>query len=371
MKKKLISLLLVLILCAGMAVPAFAASEEAMVAADMLYELGLFNGVGDNPDGTPNFALDRGLTRQEAVTLLVRLLGREADALAGAWENQFTDVADWAKPYVGYAFANRLTNGISATEFGSTTQVSATQYLTFVLRALGYESGKDFEWDSAWTLTDELGITAGEYNADTEFLRGDAAVVSAYALDTTLKDSDTMLIDVVHENLAAAEDLIAADRYNDYVNEKIGITIKLPGGWVLLDAADISELLRGYGLDIDFAELLGDEDLQIDLSVCVNIVTGDCIGIASLTIPEEEAEEFTFDALLEELEYAEAVLADSGISLVDPVEICGHTYIGFSMDDAVEGYSANFYISIFNGELVVISVLSYSLTVDTILGYFE
>ena len=371
MKRKLISLLLVLMLCAGMTVPAFATSKEATAAAEELYELGLFNGVGDNPDGTPNFALDRGLTRQEAVTLLVRLLGKEADALAGAWENQFTDVSEWAKPYVGYAFANRLTNGISATEFGSTTQVSATQYLTFVLRALGYESGKDFEWDSAWTLTDELGITVGEYNADTEFLRGDAAIVSNNTLYVEINGSDKTLLDVVHENLAPASDLIDADRYNDYVNEKIGITVVLPAGWMLLDADDITELFGGYGLDFDLAELFGDEDMQIDLSVCINIVTGDGIGIASLTIPEEEAEELTFDALLEELKYAEEILADSGLALVDPVEICGHTYIGFSMNDAVEGYALNLYISVFNGELVVISVLSYSLTVDTILGYFE
>ena len=60
------------------------------------------------------------------------------------WNTPFTDVADWAKPYVGYAYANGLTAGVSQTRFGSESSVTAAQFLTFVLRALGYESGKDF-----------------------------------------------------------------------------------------------------------------------------------------------------------------------------------------------------------------------------------
>ena len=32
-------------------------------------------------------------------------------AKAKAWDTPFTDVADWAKPYVGYAYANGLTSG--------------------------------------------------------------------------------------------------------------------------------------------------------------------------------------------------------------------------------------------------------------------
>ena len=220
MQKKLISLLLFLMLCAAMAVPAFAASDKAVAAADALYELGLFKGVGDNEDGTPNYDLDRGLTRQEAVTLLVRLLGKEAEALAGTWKTPFTDVADWAKPYVGFAFENGLTNGVSATLFGSEALVTATQYLTFVLRALGYESGTDFEWDSAWTLTDELGITAGEYDADADFLRADAVLVSNAALEATLKDSDKTLLEVITENLAAAPEADADEEAAEETTEE-------------------------------------------------------------------------------------------------------------------------------------------------------
>ena len=126
--------------------------------------------------------------------MLVRLLGKEDEALAGDWNTPFTDVADWAKPYVGYAYANGLTAGVSQTRFGSESSVTAAQFLTFVLRALGYESGKDFSWDSAWTLTDTLGMTSGQYNAKTNgsFLRADAALVSVFALSTVGKAGKTL-----------------------------------------------------------------------------------------------------------------------------------------------------------------------------------
>lgn len=111
--------------------------------------------------------------------MLVRLLGQEEDALAGTWTTPFQDVPDWAAPYVGYAYEKGLTNGKSETRFDPDSTIRASEYLTFVLRALGYVSGTDFAWDSAWTLSDKLGITHGEYNASTtSFDRGDVAWIS-------------------------------------------------------------------------------------------------------------------------------------------------------------------------------------------------
>ena len=51
--------------------------------------------------------------------MLVRLLGKEEEALAGNWDLPFTDVSKTsaAYPYIGYAYANGLTNGTSATTF--------------------------------------------------------------------------------------------------------------------------------------------------------------------------------------------------------------------------------------------------------------
>lgn len=159
-KKRFLSILLVFSLCAGIigfASPtASAASTTAQNSAQTLYELGLFKGTGVNPDGTPIFDLDKTPTRNQAIIMLVRLLGKENEALAGTWDIPFTDVSESMRPYIGYAYANGLTNGTSATTYSGTTPIRPNQYLAFLLRALGYISGVDFEVSTAWELSNKI-----------------------------------------------------------------------------------------------------------------------------------------------------------------------------------------------------------------------
>lgn len=125
--RKWIALLLAVCLLGALLPVASAAKSEATEAAETLYGLGLFQGTGTDAAGRPNFDLERAPTRAEAVTMLVRLLGKEDAARAGAWQTPFTDVADWAKPYVGYAYANGLTDGVDPTHFGGGRTVTATR----------------------------------------------------------------------------------------------------------------------------------------------------------------------------------------------------------------------------------------------------
>lgn len=179
--KKLMTLILALTLMLPV-LPAYAAGSEAYAAAWELYEKGLF--LGTSTEGDPEFELDRRPTRNEAVIMLVRLLGKEKEACAGTWDTPFTDVPAWAEPYVGYAYANGLTNGISDTKYGGSACVTGSQYITFVLRSLGYSSSTDFRWDQAWELSDAIGLTDGSYNAknNEQFTRGDVAIVSRDSL---------------------------------------------------------------------------------------------------------------------------------------------------------------------------------------------
>ncbi|MBR2481765.1 MAG: S-layer homology domain-containing protein, partial [Oscillospiraceae bacterium] len=207
--KKLFSLLLTLVLLCSLIPAASAASPEAQQAAEALYELGLFRGNGTLPDGSPNFALDQTPTRNQAVIMLVRLLGKEEEALAGTWDIPFTDVskASAAYPYIGYAYANKLTNGTSATTFGGGNPIRANQYITFVLRAMGYESGKDFAVSTAWEFSDSLGITKGEYNAANagSFLRSGIAEVSYGALSAKVSGTETTLLEKLKADGAVPE----------------------------------------------------------------------------------------------------------------------------------------------------------------------
>ena len=207
--KKSISFVLALALILCMIPTAFAADGEATGAADALHALGLFQGTGTDTNGKPIYDLDRAPTRAEAVTMLVRLLGKEDEAKAGTWATPFTDVPNWAKPYVGYAYANKLTSGTSASTFGGSSSITATQYITLVLRALGYESGTDFQWDKATVLSDQIGLTNAEYkNSSLAFHRGDIACISFNSLGSKSKDTEKTLFNKLKEEEVIPVDAI-------------------------------------------------------------------------------------------------------------------------------------------------------------------
>lgn len=209
MRKRLISLLLCVALILSLGTTAFAASEEATASAQKLYELGLFNGTGKDSNGTPIFDLDLVPSRNQAVTMLVRLLGKAEEAESKQWTTPFTDEAEWAKPYVGYAYANGLTAGTSATTYSGNQNTTVIQYLTFILRALGYQSGVDFEYSKAWEFADAIGLTDGRYNASTtDFRRSDIAEISYDALYVFKKGTTKMLGEVL-----ASEGVISLTKF--------------------------------------------------------------------------------------------------------------------------------------------------------------
>ena len=67
-------------------------------------------------------------------------------------------------------------------------------WLTMLLRALGYsDAAGDFSWEQSIAFADRIGLTHGEYTADSEFLRGDLALLSCNALSMKLKGSGVTL----------------------------------------------------------------------------------------------------------------------------------------------------------------------------------
>ena len=207
MKRTALSLLLALILCLSLAALPVLAETGAEEAAQSLNAMGLFAGVGNDEEGNPIFDLDRPATRLEALVMLIRLLGKEEEALACTAEHPFTDIP-WGDRYVAYAYEQKLTNGMGETWFGAETEASAQMYLTFILRALGYKDTGDvvdFSYDNAVSYAEEKGL-ATAYEG--EFDRGDIVLVSVDALDQPLKDSETTLIASLVE--AGAVDAAAA-----------------------------------------------------------------------------------------------------------------------------------------------------------------
>ena len=173
--------------------------------ADSLYEMGLFQGTQNGYD------LDRTPTRAEAAVMLVRLLGKEAEAKALTYTAPFTDLKGWEKPYVQYLYSNGLANGTNRTTFNPTGKCTAQMYAVFLLRALGYSDTADFSYANAIETAREQGIyDTGIINVQ-NFLRDDAAAASYTVLSVSPKNSEGTLLDqLVSENAITEAD---AKRY--------------------------------------------------------------------------------------------------------------------------------------------------------------
>ena len=125
MKKKFLTVLLLALLLCLAAAPAMASltvtyqdayeidgkhyAAETLIRPDentvekltaaQLYSFGLFQGTETEQisgyEQRVTLALERQMSRAEAVTMLVRLLGAEEAAKSGEWELPFADVAEW------------------------------------------------------------------------------------------------------------------------------------------------------------------------------------------------------------------------------------------------------------------------------------
>lgn len=193
--KKIISFLLTLAFVFSLClIPASAGYEvKHGDAAAALWEEGLFLGSGGS------FDLDKPLTRAAGAAMIVRLLGKEAEAKEGNYTIPFTDVADWAKPYIGYCYSNGIVNGTSENTYGSNDNMTVAQYLTLVLRALGYDDKTgDFSWNKAADKAFELGMinqrSYTQYTTTKDFLRDDAAGIAYAALSQNLKGTNKALM---------------------------------------------------------------------------------------------------------------------------------------------------------------------------------
>ncbi|MBQ4578154.1 MAG: hypothetical protein IJA84_03730 [Clostridia bacterium] len=183
--------------------------------ADALNLLGLFRGTD------AGYELERAPSRIEALIMLIRLLGEDADALAGNTVSPFLDLSDWAdgRRYVAYAYRMRYTNGTGPTTFGPNQNSALEQYLTFVLRALGYEDGVDFLWDSTCRdLALDIGLLEdGELEAIARdgFRRDHVAAISYRALDCDLQDGSGTLGDRLVDLGVVTRDLLRVSE--DYI----------------------------------------------------------------------------------------------------------------------------------------------------------
>lgn len=218
MKKSCKMLLIGAALTVAMTASAGAASFTT--AADSLNQMGLFSGTDKG------YELDREPTRAEAGVMLVRLLGGEKEATEQSYTTPFTDVPDWAAPYVGWLYQNKLTAGATATTFGTSDKCTAQMYSAFLMRSLGYQdsgSAADFKYADAVPFATEKGVVDFVTNAKDTFLRDHVAAMSYTALSVQPKDAEhaTLLDQLIDsgaiDSAKAAGTKANFDAYREYM----------------------------------------------------------------------------------------------------------------------------------------------------------
>lgn len=142
-------------------------SESSRVQFELqayaLNQLGLFNGVSTEVF-TP--ALDQMANREQAVKLIADVFQWDIDASA---KSTFSDVSDWAQPYVAKAVEKGLISGFPDGTFRGQAPITVQQLDSILLRSIGYP--QDEAWGNATSLSEvefnyEYGNGNKELNRD-------------------------------------------------------------------------------------------------------------------------------------------------------------------------------------------------------------
>ncbi len=275
-RNRLVAAILLLTFCLSLSTGAFAARDfsEGEKKAVALESLGLLQGLSAN-----DFGLEKELTRAQALTMFIRIIGAEKAAKAEKIDHPFSDVPDWAAPYVSYAYKRGLTQGISCTEFNTDGRASAAMYLTFILRALSYsdENNRDFCWDKPFTLASSLGLTPAAANLD-DFLRADMTLISWAALEAPMARSGIKLFETLIQ-----KGLFTQGAYEEATKLSSGIPAKAETPEVLSSTEQqVADLVNAE------RTMLGLEPLVLDpeLSQLAEIRAVEIISLFSHTRPD-------------------------------------------------------------------------------------
>lgn len=186
--KRALSLALSSVMLLGMMVVGTSATsypdvdaQDNLEAIEVLEMLGVMSG-----DEKGNFNPDAKITRNEMAVVMTHLLNLNAGGTS-----PFTDVPTWAQPYVAACYANGVTAGTSATTYGGSANVTATEAALMVMKALGY-FGYQGEFGDNWSLAvvkqaQKVGLFDGVSAAVTsQITRSEAAQICLNALESTV-----------------------------------------------------------------------------------------------------------------------------------------------------------------------------------------
>lgn len=270
MKKSLSVLLAVAMVFSMFAGVAFAEEQSAI---DRLDIAGIIQGGsdGDTMD-------DLNWKREDVAVLLSRLYGVEKDVKDNPQTHSFADVNNpdyhGVISWVSSEAAGPLMQGRNETTFGHGDFVTAQEFATVILRALGIEH----EWEEAVAVAVDNGIYAEEYDNGVKLTRGQTWDPIVNALDTPLASGQTLgaSLNLVGWEVEVADvsvDVVAANQIKVSFSSAV-------------DADDVELALVWGLLDVDFDANWADDNKSVVLESDDNYQAGEY----TLTVNEEEFE---------------------------------------------------------------------------------
>ena len=228
-------------------------SKQHEEAIEVLKTVGIMTG-----DENGKFNPEAKVTRNEMAVVMCNLLDYTVASYKGT--SPFTDVPEWAEPYVAACYTNGITSGYDAKTYGGSDTVTTGQAALMLLKALGYfQYSADFGSD--WLVeTTKNGSTAGLFDgvatgAKEALTRNDVAQMVLNALEADLvkaekNGSDVHVGDIVISGGKATYD---ARTGTDSKYAKIDKT-KVDGKYTIQLGEDLynGDLVKADGADDDF-----------------------------------------------------------------------------------------------------------------------
>jgi len=228
-------------------------SKQNEEAIEVLKTVGIMTG-----DENGKFNPEAKVTRNEMAVVMCNLLDYTVASYKGT--SPFTDVPEWAEPYVAACYTNGITSGYDAKTYGGSDTVTTGQAALMLLKALGYfQYSADFGSD--WLVeTTKNGSTAGLFDgvatgAKEALTRNDVAQMVLNALEADLvkaekNGSDVHVGDIVISGGKATYD---ARTGTDSKYAKIDNT-KVDGKYTIQLGEDLynGDLVKADGADDDF-----------------------------------------------------------------------------------------------------------------------
>ncbi|MDO4799989.1 MAG: S-layer homology domain-containing protein, partial [Bacillota bacterium] len=186
--KRIVVLALIALLLSSLAFASFAEDSTALyeLVGEKLKHVGIITG-----DTSGNLKVAGTVTREQAIVILLRMMGKRAEAEAYPKQQVFTDVPSthWAASYIAYAKNAGLTNGVGNNRFGLGNSVTGIQMASFMLRALGYQA--------TWGVDDIMKMAADQglmhevnVQAKDVMIRGKTFVMMRNTLRSKAKGSE-------------------------------------------------------------------------------------------------------------------------------------------------------------------------------------